>query len=62
MFYLEQVLSDEGQALHVVTHTLQVGILIQHSMVDVQEKVERVLIKEVHLQKGNITLYYRTLN
>lgn len=51
MSYLKQILGDEGQALHMVTHTLQVCILIQHSMVDVQEELEGVLIKEVHLQK-----------
>lgn len=52
MTYLEQILGNKGKALHVVTHTLQVCILIQHSVVDVQEELEGILIKEVHLQKG----------
>lgn len=35
----------------MVTNTLEVGILIQHRVVDVQEKVKRVLVQKVHLEK-----------
>lgn len=36
----------------MISCVLQVGILIQHSVVGVQEKVKRVLVQEVHLEQG----------
>lgn len=37
----------------MVTDALQVGVLIQHRVVGVQEEVERVLVEEVHLHEGS---------
>lgn len=49
---LEEVLGDDSKSLCVISCVLQVGILIQHSVVGVQEKVKRVLVQEVHLEHG----------
>lgn len=35
----------------MVTDALEVGVLIQHRVVGVQEKVKGVLVQEVHLEK-----------
>lgn len=50
--YLEEVLSDERESLWMVTDALEVGILIQHCVVGVQEKVKRVLVQKMHLEQG----------
>lgn len=47
---LEEVLGDDSQSLGMVTDAFEVGVFIQHSVVGVEEKVERVLIQEVHLK------------
>lgn len=47
--YLEEVLGDEVESLRVVADALQVGVLVQHRVVRVQEEVERVLVQEVDL-------------
>lgn len=57
---LEEIFSDGGQPLRMVTDVLEVGVLIQYCVVSVQEKVERVLIQEVHLElkeNGGICFY-----
>lgn len=43
----------------MVTDALKVGVLIQHGVVRVQEKVEGVLVQEVHLEsyKNNLLFY-----
>lgn len=46
---LEEVLGQDIESLRVVSDALQVGVLIQHGVVGVQEKVQGVLIQEVHL-------------
>jgi len=48
---LEEVLRDDIESLCMVTDVLEVGILIQHRVVGIQEKVKRVLIQEVHLER-----------
>lgn len=35
----------------MVADALEVGILIQHRVVGVQEKVKRVLVQEMHLEQ-----------
>lgn len=37
---LEEVLGEDRESLRMIADTLQVGILIQHSVVGIQEKVE----------------------
>lgn len=48
---LEEVLGQDGKSLRVVSDALQVGVLIQHGVVGVQEKVKGVLVQEVHLER-----------
>lgn len=36
--------------------TLQVGVLIQHVVVDVQEELQRVLVQEVNLGGSRVTI------
>jgi hypothetical protein len=50
--YLEEVLGYDGEALCVIGGTLQVGVLIQHVVVDVQEELQRVLVQEVNLEEA----------
>lgn len=57
MSYLEEVLCDHGESLRVVVDALEVGVLIQDSVVGVQEKVKRILVQEVHLQKKKKGIY-----
>lgn len=38
--YLEEVLGYDGEALCVIGGTLQVGVLIQHVVVDVEEELQ----------------------
>lgn len=35
----------------MITDALKVGVLIQHGVVGVQEKVKGVLVQEVHLEQ-----------
>lgn len=35
----------------MIADALQVGVLVQHSMVGIQEKVKGVLVQEVHLEQ-----------
>lgn len=46
---LEEVLGQDIESLRVVCDALQVWVLIQHGVVRVQEKVQGVLVQEVHL-------------
>lgn len=48
--YLEEVLGDDAEALRVVGHALQVGVLVQDVVIDVQEELQRVLVQEVYLK------------
>lgn len=34
----------------MITNVLEVGVLIQHCVIRVQEEVKRVLVEEVHLK------------
>lgn len=36
----------------MITDALKVGVFIQHSVVGIQEKVQGVLVEEVHLEKS----------
>lgn len=49
--YLEEVLGDDGESLWMIADALEVLVLVQHSVVGIQEKVKRVLVQEVHLKK-----------
>lgn len=51
VLYLEQVFGDDREALAMVTDILEVGVLIQDSVVDVQEEVKRILVQEMDLKK-----------
>lgn len=53
---LEEVFGDDSESLRMITDALEVGVLIQDSVVCVQEKVKRVLVQEVHLKKYGICL------
>ena len=46
---LEEVFGEDSKSLRMITDALQVGVLIQHSVVGIQEKVKGVLVQEVHL-------------
>ena len=35
----------------MIADALEVGVLIQHSVVCIQEEVKRVLVQEVHLEE-----------
>ena len=48
--YLEEVLRDDGEALRVVCDALEVRVLVQDVVVNVQEKLEGVLVQEVDLK------------
>lgn len=52
---LEEVLGQDIESLRVVCDALQVGVLIQYGVVGVQEKVQGVLIQEVHLERETET-------
>lgn len=56
---LEEVLGEDSKSLRMVTDALKVGVLIQDGVVGVQEKVEGVLVQEVHLEwyKNNLLFY-----
>ena len=47
--HLEQVRSDDGQALSVIAHFFQARIVVEYRVEDVEEEVQRVLVQEVHL-------------
>lgn len=51
LIYLEEVLSDEGEPLCMIAYALEVGVLVQHRVEGVQEKVKRVLVQEVYLEQ-----------
>lgn len=40
VLYLEEVLGDDREALCVIGGALQVGVLIEHIVVDVQEELQ----------------------
>lgn len=48
--YLEEILCYDGEALRVVSDALEVWVLIQHVVINVQEKLEGVLVEEVDLE------------
>lgn len=48
---LEEVLGDDGESLWMIADALEVGVLVQHCVVGIQEKVKGVLVQEVHLEQ-----------
>ena len=54
---LEEVFGEDSESLCMITDALQVGVLIQHSVVCIQEKVKGVLVQEVHLQQDTKYLF-----
>lgn len=48
---LEEVLGDDSESLIMITDAFEVGVLIQHCVVGVQEEVKGVLVQEVHLEQ-----------
>lgn len=48
---LEEVLGDDIESLCMIADAFEVGVLIQHRVVGVQEKVKGVLVQEVHLEQ-----------
>ena len=51
--YLEQVTAQNLQPLLGIFHAVQLGILIQHALENVQEKLQRKLVQEMHLEEEN---------
>lgn len=49
--YLEQVTAQNLQPLLGIFHAVQFGILIQHALENVQEKLQRELVQEMHLEE-----------
>jgi len=49
--YLEQVAAQNLQPLLGIFHTFQLGILIQHALENVQEKLQIELVQEMHLEE-----------
>lgn len=49
--YLEQVTAQNLQPLLGIFHAFQLGILIQHALENVEEKLQRELVQEMHLEK-----------
>lgn len=49
--YLEQVTAQNLQPLLGIFHAFQLGILIQHALENVQEKLQRELVQEMHLEE-----------
>lgn len=54
---LEEVLGQHSESLRVVGDALQVGVLVQHGVVGVQEEVQRILVQEVHLRRYKKMLF-----
>lgn len=48
---LEEVLGEDSESLCMIADALKVGVLIQHSVVGIQEKVKGVLVQKVHLER-----------
>ena len=46
---LEEILGDDSESLCVIADAFEVGVLIQHRVVGIQEEVKGVLVQEVHL-------------
>lgn len=51
---LEEILCDNREAMSMVCDSLQIWVLIQDIVVDVQEKLERVLVQEVYLKHKRV--------
>lgn len=49
---LEEVFGEDSKSLWMIANALEVGVLIQHSVIGIQEKVKGVLVQEVHLEKN----------
>ena len=49
--YLEQVTAQNFQPLLGIFHAFQLWILIQHALENVQEKLQRELVQEMHLEE-----------
>ena len=49
--YLEQVTAQNLQPLLGIFHAFQLWILIQHALENVQEKLQRELVQEMHLEE-----------
>lgn len=48
---LEEVLGEDSESLCMIADALKVGVLIQHGVVGIQEKVKGVLVQKVHLEQ-----------
>lgn len=53
---LKKVFGDDSESLRMVADVLEVGVLVQHCVVRVQEEVKGVLVKEVHLKGEHMFL------
>ena len=51
--YLEQVAAQNLQPLLGIFHAVQLWILIQHALENVEEKLQRELVQEMHLEEEN---------
>ena len=49
--YLEQVTAQNLQPLLGIFHAFQLGILIQDALENIQEKLQRELVQEMHLEE-----------
>lgn len=49
---LEEILCDDGKTLGMVCYPLQIRVLVQDIVIDIQEKLEGVLVQEVYLKRG----------
>lgn len=47
---LKEILCDDRETLSMVCNSLQIWVLIQDIVINVQEKLERVLVQEMYLK------------
>ena len=52
--YLEQITGQNLKSLLRIFHAFQFGILIQHTLKYLQEKLQRELVQEMHLEEEQI--------
>lgn len=54
---LKEILCDDWETLSMVCNSLQIWVLIQDVVIDVQEKLERVLVQEMYLKDKRVCFF-----
>lgn len=58
---LKEILCDDWETLSILCNSLQIWVLIQDIVIDVQEKLERVLVQEMYLKDKSLFFLPRIL-